>query len=352
MSVKIKQTINDATAWDSVLLALPTPHILQSWAWGAFKEHYGWQAQRLLWKNEEAEPQIAAQVLTQERGRFSVGYVPKGPLVDWTQPLLVESALDSLEEVARRESLLMLKIDPDVRSDTAEGQRIKKILKRRGWRPSFEQIQFRNTMFLDLRPPLDELMAEMKSKWRYNIRLAGRRGVEVRQATREELPEVYAIYEETAERDEFIIREETYYLDAWTDFMDAGLAVPFVAEVEGEMVAMLILLHFGERAWYMYGASRDVHRNLMPNHLLQWEAIREAKALGCTTYDLWGAPDVLEKSDPMWGVYRFKLGFGSEFVPHIGAYDYPPHPLLYRLYAFLRPRFVALAERRYWLEQR
>ncbi|MFP4343870.1 MAG: lipid II:glycine glycyltransferase FemX [Anaerolineales bacterium] len=348
----MRYKIDSATEWDSTLLSLPTPHILQTWTWGAFKERYGWRALHFLWKEEKTDPRIAAQVLTQERGRFSVGYVPKGPLVDWTKPLLVESALEGLEQVARQESLLMLKIDPDVRADTVEGQRIQKILKRRGWRPSFEQIQFRNTMFLDLRPSLDEILAEMKSKWRYNIRLAKRRGVEVRQAGRDELPEVYAIYQETAERDEFIIREEKYYLDAWLEFMDAGLGDSFVAEVEGEMVAMLILLHFGERAWYMYGASRDVHRSLMPNHLLQWEAIRRAKALGCTTYDLWGAPDILQESDPMWGVYRFKLGFGAEFVPHIGAYDYPPHPLLYRLYAFLRPRFVALAERRYWLGQR
>ncbi len=350
-SVKLKSRIEDASVWDTALLTLPKAHILQSWTWGAFKEHHQWQARRMLWREKDRTPLAAAQLLTQKRSYFTMGYIPKGPILDWERPLLVEAVLDDLEQTARQLSLVMLKIDPDVRIDRPEGHRIQNILKRRGWAPSFEQVQFRNTMIIDLQDSLETLLAAMKSKWRYNIRLAKRKGVIVREARRDELPLLYTMYAETALRDEFVIRDEAYYLEAWTAFLDAGLAHPLVAEVKGNRVAMLILLHFGKRAWYMYGASLDLYRNYMPNHLLQWEAIRQAKALGCATYDLWGAPDTLDRRDPMWGVYRFKQGFNAEFVPQIGAYDYAPRPLLYRLFAFLRPRIVALAERRFWNAQ-
>jgi lipid II:glycine glycyltransferase (peptidoglycan interpeptide bridge formation enzyme) len=105
-------------------------------------------------------------------------------------------------------------------------------------------------------------------------------------------------------------------------------------------VAGLILFGFGATAWYMYGASSERQRNLMPNHLLQWEAMRLARARGCATYDLWGAPDVLEESDALWGVWRFKEGFGAHFAPHIGAWDFPVSRPLYRLYAEAMPRVL------------
>jgi lipid II:glycine glycyltransferase (peptidoglycan interpeptide bridge formation enzyme) len=292
-----------------------------------------------------------AQVLVQGRSFLQGGYVPKGPILDWSNVDHVTHVLEGLENFARSASLLFLKMDPDIPIDTPEGHAVLDLLEHRGWQPSFEQIQFRNTMILDLRPDEEALLANMKSKWRYNIRLAGRRGVEVRQVSEAEFPTLYEMYAETSQRNTFIIREASYYLDAWRAFVRAGLALPLVAEVKGELVAMLVLFHFGQRAWYMYGASRDVHRKCMPNHLLQWEAIKRAKAIGCTSYDMWGAPDVLSEEDPMWGVYRFKAGFGATFVGHIGAYDYAPSSLLYRLYAFLRPRFVALAQRRYWARE-
>lgn len=344
------QPIDDAQQWDSALKALPEPHVLQTWAWGAFKGRSGWSTERFLWGAVD-HPMAAAQILTQQRGRSRLGYIPKGPTLDWGDPAQVEAVLSDLEGLARRSAMLTLKLDPDVRADTPEGKAVVALLKRRGWRPSFEQIQFRNTMTLDLRADLDTLMDRMKSKWRYNIRLAVRKGVTVRTAGLSELSLLYRMYAETAERDAFIIREEPYYRDVWKTFMEAGLATPLIAEAESDPVAMMVLFHFGARAWYMYGASTELHREYMPNYLLQWEAVRKVQALGCTTYDLWGAPDTLDEADPLWGVYRFKAGFGAEFVPHIGAYDYAPHALLYRLYAFLRPRWVALAQRLYWAKR-
>ncbi len=342
------ELIQERHLWDEALLTLPEPHILQSWLWGEFKTRYRWRVSRWLWRDPEtALPQAAAQVLIQYRGGIGLGYVPKGPLLDWNNAVLVEKVLQGLETLVYTHKLLLLKIDPDVREDTAQGEQVKARLLARGWRPSLEQVQFRNTMVLDLRADLDTLMARMKPKWRYNLRLAVRKGVRVRQATLSELPLIYDLYAETAARDRFIIREASYYLEVWRLFCEAGLAIPLIAEAEGNILAALILFHLNGRAWYMYGASSTRSRELMPNYLLQWEAIRHARELGCVTYDLWGAPERLDESDPLWGVYRFKSGLGAEFVPHIGAYDFAPNELWYALYRLLRPRLLAWMQSRY-----
>ncbi len=340
--------IQERHIWDEALLLLPQPHILQSWLWGEFKTRYRWNVVRWLWRHPGSGlPQAAAQVLIQYRGGLGLGYVPKGPLLDWNQPQLVAEVLQDLETLARQRKLLLLKIDPDVRDDTPQGAQVKTWLEARGWRSSNEQVQFRNTMVLDLRLDLDALMAQMKPKWRYNLRLAVRKGVRVRQAALHELPLIYEMYAETAERDGFIIREASYYLEAWRLFCEAQLALPLIAEADGAPLAALILFHFGAQAWYMYGASRTYARELMPNYLLQWEAIRYARELGCISYDLWGAPERLDESDPLWGVYRFKSGMGAEFVPHIGAYDFTASHVWYGLYRFLRPRLLAWMQARY-----
>jgi peptidoglycan pentaglycine glycine transferase (the first glycine) len=224
--------------------------------------------------------------------------------------------------------------------DTPQGAAVVAALRRRGWRASAEQIQFRNTVMLDLTLDEDALLGAMKPKTRYNIRLAGRKDVIARPGGPDDLLRIYDMYAETAARDDFIIRPFDYYCDAWGDFVAAGLAQPFVAEFEGELLAALILFRLGRTAWYMYGASSNRHRNRMPNHLLQWEAIRWARAEGCTSYDFWGAPDQADESDPMWGVYRFKAGFGGHFVRHIGAYDYPVSRPLYWFYTVAMPRYL------------
>lgn len=341
------ETVTQANVWDAALLTLPQAHILQSWLWGELKGSRSWAPLRFLWRADDRAV-AAAQVLVLQRGHLRLGYVPKGPLLDWADGALAETVLTQLAMYAQRRGCLLLKIDPDVRADTDVGIRTAALLSKLGWRASFEQVQFRNTMLLDLQPTLDQLMEQMKPKWRYNIHLAVRKGVTIRDATPDDLSLLCAMYAETAARDSFVIREEAYYRDVWQRFMHAGMAWALIAEVNGAPVAMAIALHFGTRAWYMYGASRDAGRGFMPNHLLQWHIIRRAKEVGCTVYDLWGAPDTPDVTDPLWGLYRFKEGFGATFVRHLGAYDYTPRTWLYRLYAFLRPRAVAMAHRYHW----
>ena len=345
------QEITDPTQWNAALLGLPTPHVLQTWEWGTFKAKYGWTATRLLFKGHGLVC-AAASVLQRRWPRLplSVMYVPKGPIWGFDDVALLDRILAELKALARRRRAIFIKIDPDVKAGTPQGEAVVATLCRRGWRASAEQIQFRNTMTLDLMLDEEALLAAMKPKTRYNIRLAGRKSVIVRLGGMGDLPRIYELYAKTAARDDFIIRPFDYYRDAWGDFIGAGLAQPFVAEFDGEILAALILFRFGRTAWYMYGASSDRHRNRMPNHLLQWEAIRWAKREGCTLYDFWGAPDALDESDPMWGVYRFKAGFGGRLVRHIGAYDYPASRPLYWFYTLAMPHYLERLRARHRLK--
>ena len=338
--------------WDSAIASLPGVHILQSWEWGECKSRFGWSAERLIWENTST---AAAQIL---RRTVRVGpvsavlvYVPKGPLLHWEDPAARDLVLSNLEASARRERAIQIKIDPDLvlgrgvpgsAQDTpvSSGVEITQALVRRGWRFSPEQVQFRNTVMLDLRPDENALLAAMKSKTRYNIRLARRHGVSIREGSEEDLPLLYRMYAETADRDSFVIRSEEYYRDIWGSMMHSGRAQPLIAEVEDLPVAALILFHFADRGWYMYGMSRALHREKMPNHLLQWETVRWLKNRGYTFYDMWGAPDEFSDSDPMRGVFQFKMGFGGEVIRSLGAWDFAPSPLRYTVYHRLLPRLL------------
>jgi peptidoglycan pentaglycine glycine transferase (the first glycine) len=366
--------VADAQSWDRALLALPNPHVLQSWAWGEFKSGHGWRATRLLFR-EEGRPVAAASVLRRKLPcgvPLSVSYVAKGPILDWTNAPLVDRVLAELERLACQRGSVFVKIDPDVYypgdapagagsilSRPACAPATEGALKARGWRFSDEQIQFRNTVLIDLRRSEEDLLAAMKQKTRYNIRLATRRGVTVRQGGAADLDLFYQLYAETARRDGFPIRPADYYLSVWQRFLRGpaseavveGWAGLLLAGVEGEDVAGLLLFTFGSAAWYMYGASSNRHRERMPNQLLQWEAMRWARAAGCQIYDLWGAPDALDESDPMWGVLRFKLGLGGRLVQGLGAWDFVANGPAYRLYTVVIPRYLGWLRGRRQLDQ-
>jgi lipid II:glycine glycyltransferase (peptidoglycan interpeptide bridge formation enzyme) len=333
------QLVNDSTQWNTVLGALPCRHVLQSWEWGQFKSRWGWSPRYFL--NEERTAAALVLRRTFSPLKLNILYVPKGPALDYADSALVDRVLGDLIAVAKRDRAIFIKIDPDL------PQPDRSILRDRGWRYSAEQIQFRNTMLIDLTRSEDDLLAAMKPKTRYNVRLAQKKGVTIRSGDLNDLELLYRLYAETAQRDGFIIRPLDYYRGAWGSFIRSGLAQPLIAVVEQEPVASLILFRFADRAWYMYGMSSNLHREKMPNHLLQWEAMRWAKARGCTVYDLWGAPDELNESDSMWGVYKFKDGLGAEFAPHVGAHDFVVSRWGYWLYTQAMPRVLNMMRRRY-----
>jgi lipid II:glycine glycyltransferase (peptidoglycan interpeptide bridge formation enzyme) len=340
--------------WQQALAGLPKAHPLQSWAWGEFKSRWGWSAQRLSFTVAENswQPLATAQVLKRQLPNlpYCMLYVPKGPALNYNDPELRGRVLAALEKLARKEKAIFIKIDPEVvyawgaeqERKSPVGKQVIRDLQQRGWQLSQEQVQFRNTVELDLTLSEEDLLAAMKSKTRYNIRLAGRKGITVRPGTPADFPVIAAMYAETAARDGFTIRPIPYYLDAWQTLYDAGMAMPLLAEYEGTPVGAVVLVRFGDRTIYMYGASTDRERQRMPNYLLQWEAIRWAKAQGSKVYDFWGAPNEFVESDPLWGVWRFKDGFQGDVVWHIGAWDYPARPLLYAAYTRLLPRYLDL----------
>jgi lipid II:glycine glycyltransferase (peptidoglycan interpeptide bridge formation enzyme) len=246
-----------------------------------------------------------------------------------------------LESQANQQHALWLKIDGDQWFASLPGTR--NLLRQRNWRFSSSQVQFRNTAISLINKTDDELLAGMKQKWRYNVRLAEKRGVTVRPSTRADDDLLYKLYAETAKRDGFLIREQAYYADAWQAMKAQG----FVAEYEGKPLAGLILFAFANTAYYFYGMSCTEGREHMPTYAIQFAAMRWARDNGCTSYDWWGAPENPDdEADGMAGVWRFKKGFGAHFAEGLGAWDFAPSPLLYKAYVELMPRVVTLMKRR------
>ncbi|MBC7879391.1 MAG: peptidoglycan bridge formation glycyltransferase FemA/FemB family protein [Anaerolineales bacterium] len=348
--------------WNEIISQLPEPHFLQTWEWSQVKAKNGWSGLPFVWKDSQNEIVAAAMILKKQilskgfAARLSILYAPKGPLLDWNDEALRNRVLNDLQSFAKKQGAIFLKLDPDVVlgsgvphsvEDVPDdvGQAIRSELTRRGWVDSSDQIQFQNTVVIELSLSEEELLASMKPKTRYNVRLAEKKGVTVRVGTLGELPMLYRMYAETSVRDGFVIRNEDYYMTVWKLFMQSAAdnqpsAIPLIAEVDGEPIAAIFLFIFAGHAYYVYGMSRNFYREKMPTYLLQWEAIKRAKSNGCETYDLWGAPDVFDESDSMWGVYRFKEGFGGEVLRTLGAYDFAPNKLWYKLYTEVMPRVL------------
>lgn len=213
-----------------------------------------------------------------------------------------------------------------------------------GFRPApLSAIQPQRSLVVDISANEDDILMAMKSKTRYNIRLAGRKGVTVWEGDAEDVSTFTRLLDATADRADFGIHPPGYYEAAYELFVARGWTRLLLAEVAGEAVAGLMVFALPPQSWYFYGASSTAHREKMPTYLLQWEAIRWAKSIGCTTYDLWGVPDedrdtlereFVERSDGLWGVYRFKRGFGGNLVRTVGAWDQVLSPLRYRLYTW------------------
>ncbi len=346
--------LTNTPPWNDTIRSLPYAHILQTEEWGEFKRRStGWNPEKILLRDQHDTVVGAALVLIRRIGPLAVMYVPKGPMLNYADSLLLRQMLERLEQLARRRRAIWLKIDPDViagtgapgqpdAADQPGGQAVIAMLKQRGWRYSDSQVQFRNTITLDLARSEEELLAAMGQGKRRKVRYGSKHGVTVRAAIPDDLPLLYRLYAETGQRDGFLTRPYDYYADEWGTMLRAGLAHALIAEVGGTAVAHVILFHFGRKCWYFYGASASDSeaRKLMPNDLLQWEAMRWAKAQGYATYDLWGAPNDFVDSDPMWGVYQFKRDFGGTVVRHIGAWDYAPIPAFYTLYTQVMPRVL------------
>ena len=324
--------------WDQFVNGHPRGHLLQSWGWGELKARFGWSPLRLALRDEQQHIVAAAQVLRRTIPHMPLrlghlAYIPKGPVLDWSQPTLCKTFFAQLHALLSKQGALALRIEPDCVRDTVSDE------SRHGsceWRERMvaghfsptQPIQPVRTILLDLVPSEDELLAQMKEKWRYNVRLAIRKGVTVRIA--QSLDDVlawYSLLQTTGERDQFGIHTRNYYCDAWRIFAPRQQIRLLLAEHEDRLLAGIFVGLFAGQGIYLYGASSNESRNLMPNYLLQWEAIRWAKQQGATYYDFWGIPETDDEQEAMAGVYRFKSGWGGSVTTFAGCYEYVYRPV-------------------------
>ena len=301
--------------WNEWLAQHPDAHLLQQGEWGALKGEFGWTPVRI------ASGGAGVQVLFRSLPLgFSLAYIPKGPVgAEWTQ------LWQEVDVACRQRRAVFLKVEPDAWEDEFTGEAA---LREFGFQPSPHDLQPPRTAVIDISGDEEEVLARMKQKTRYNIHLAGRKDVAVEPSN--DLAAFSALMAITGERDAFGVHAPEYYRRAYELFHQAGMCELLIASFQGVSLAGIMVFARGDRAWYFYGASSDIERNRMPAYLVQWEGIRWAMSKGCATYDLWGIPDAgedvleehfMERSDGLWGVYRFKRGFGGEIKRAAGAWD-------------------------------
>jgi len=316
--------------WKKYIKDHPDPHLLQTGEWGELKSAFGWEPARIL-----LDDGTGAQILFRHLPLgLTLAYLPKLAVIR-QQLSSNERFWEEVDAVCKKHHAVFLKIEPDFWESEFVPIKSSHI----ALRTSTHTIQPPRTIVVDLRGSDDEILTRMKQKTRYNIRLAAKKGVTVRPW--DNLTAFHEMMLVTGGRDGFGVHSLKYYQRAYELFRPTGMAELLVAEYEGKPLAALMVFTYGRRAWYVYGASNDEERNRMPTYLLQWEAMRWARSKGTEEYDLWGVPDedeetleahFTERSDGLWGVYRFKRGFGGEVKRAAQALDRVYNPLLYRFY--------------------
>ena len=270
-------------------------------------------------------------------------YSSRGPTCDIHDVSVMKQLTDGIKELAKKYNAIVYKAEPDILSSDEE---YRKIVTNLGYRikdnaKNFrEEIQPRYVFRLDIKGKTeDEIFAGFHSKTRYNVRLATRKGVVVKEGTREDLKEFHKIMVETGARDGFIIRPLSYFEKMYDNMVPGGHMKLLMAYYEDKPISGVIPIFYGNKTWYLYGASSNEHRNLMPNYLLQWEMIKMAIARHDDVYDFRGVSGVVDENHPQYGLYRFKKGFGATFTEFIGEVYIPFKPLTYSIYKFSEKTF-------------
>jgi lipid II:glycine glycyltransferase (peptidoglycan interpeptide bridge formation enzyme) len=322
----------DLADWNHFLKAHPNVHLLQMGDWGELKKDFGWVPARIIFDHD-----TGAQILFRRLPLgLSLGYMPKPVFSDKFMDVS-DLFWDEVDSVCKKHHAIFLKME----SDLSQGG--SSMVPDR-WSVSPHNIQPPRTIVISINNSEEQILASMKPKCRYNLRLAEKKGVTIR--AWDDIPAFHEMMTVTGGRDNFGVHSKEYYQRAYQLFYPKGKCELLVAEHEGKPLASLMVFANGKRAWYVYGASNDSERNRMPTYLLQWEAIRWAKARGSEEYDLWGVPDENEETlesnfetrhDGLWGVYRFKRGFGGHLKRAAQAVDRVYNPLLYWFYkSYLR----------------
>lgn len=316
--------------------------ILQTGFWGRHKENFGWKPEAFRvsvndWPDGTRESFFMLTLTRIFKGRFSFTYIPFGPQIIEPEEApgdFLTSLADALLPYLKVNPLFIrfdlpwgrYGIDEDVPVLAGSGKLLKAPI----------NVQPSSTVILPVNLSEDDVLAVMKSKTRYNIRLAFKKGVKVSDAGIEKLVSWYSLYEETAKRDRIAIHSFEYYRYLFELSETYGTEAPvlklLLAEADNELLAGIIIALKGEYAWYLYGASSGRKRNYMSAYALQWRAIELAKGNGCKYYDLFGIPPSPDPAHPMYGLYRFKTGFGGNVFHRYGSYDFIGRQGLYSLY--------------------
>lgn len=328
-------TAPDSKKWDAFVRQHARGHLLQLSAWGELKADYGWKPVRVALLDEGGNVCAGAQLLFRKFPLGKLAYLPYGPVVDWNNRPLLEDIMRVVHQTAKLNGAAFLKIEP--------GQGIEPdALSSLGFQPSPQTVQPPRTILVDLADN-DTMLKRMNQMTRRNIRKSEKQGVEIREGSRRDVDSFNAILHETGERQAFGVHVPSYYEKAYDLFVPQGDAVLLMGSAEGRDLAGVFVFKVGQQAWYLYGASSDRERQRMASFAVQWAGIQWARDRGCVTYDMYGIPDedenVLEaqfetRSDDLWGVYRFKRGWGGRVVRSAGTWDKIYNYPLYSLYSF------------------
>ena len=338
----------DAKQWDAFVVAHPHGHLLQSCGWGELKGRFGWQWRRVAVAGLDGLL-AGAQVLMRRRFGLAVAYVPRGPLFSGG-PVVDRLLLHALERLARSSRAVFLRLEPNVLEHTDEAMCLHSVLLLHGMNPA-EPLQPRSSIHLSLAPAPDKLLSAMSKGHKSDIKRAAREGVQVRVGeTAVDLDVFYGIMESTSARAAFGIHSKAYYGAVWDIFRANDAALLLIAEHGGAAVATALVAAWAGEGLYLYSGSTAEGLKNGAQHAIQWHALQWAREHGCRLYDFWGIPDALgraamttdeaarerleaaARNDELFGVYRFKKGFGGQIVRYLPAYDKVYMPALYRLW--------------------
>lgn len=291
-------------------------HPLQSFEWGEFRKKTGIKVVR----TESFQLTIHKIPNTP----FNIGYLPKGAMPD-------QKLIDELKAIGKNEKCIFIQIEPNVEKGKVSPNIL--ISQYPNIRPSFHPLFSKYTFVLNLTKSEDELLKNMHSKTRYNIKVAQKHGVGVIEDNSDKAFEDYIkLTKETSKRQGFYAHSEKYHRLMWKT-LKGKIAHLFVAKYKSKILAAWVVFVFRNAVYYPYGASSDENREVMASNLMMWEVIKWGKKMGLKKFDMWGAlrPNP-NTNDPWYGFHRFKEGYGGELIEFVGSYDLVLNPFLYELY--------------------